>query len=122
MSQIHESGVVSQSSSLAQFIQRFKKYAENAFWLMAEKGFALAAGMVVGIYVARYLRPEAFGLLNYSLGFVGIFSALSTIGLEQIMVRELARHPEKKEDLLGTGVILRFAGSVLLIIVMGIFM
>jgi O-antigen/teichoic acid export membrane protein len=104
------------------FIQRFRKYAENAFWLMAEKGFALAAGMIVGIYVARYLRPEAFGLLNYSISFVGIFSALSTIGLEQIIVRELAKHPERKEELLGTGVVLRLIGSVVLIVVMGIFM
>jgi len=89
---------------------------------MVEKGFALAAGMIVGIYVARYLRPEAFGLLNYSISFVGIFSALSTLGLEQIIVRELSRNPERKEELLGTGVILKLAGSVVLILVMGIFM
>jgi len=108
--------------SLTQLIQRFRKYAENVFWLMMEKGFALAAGMIVGIYVARYLRPEGFGLLNYAISFVGIFSALSTIGLEQIIVRELAKHPERKEELLGTGVILRLAGSVVLIIVMTIFM
>src|ERR1041384_7403377 len=110
-----ETTAVGATSSLTQFIQRFRKYAENAFWLIAEKGFALAAGMVVGIYVARYLKPEAFGLLNYAIGFVGIFSALSTIGLEQIMVRELARHPERKEELLGTGVYLRFIGSIVLI-------
>lgn len=109
-------------SSIAQLFLRFKKYAENALWLMIEKGFALAAGMVVGIYVARYLKPEAFGLLNYAIGFVGIFSALSTVGLEQILVRELSRHPDKKEELLGTGVILRLAGSIVLIVVMGIFM
>src|SRR5690349_12809577 len=112
-------GVIGQRMTL---IQRFRKYAENAFWLMAEKGFALAAGMIVGIYVARYLRPEAFGLLNYSISFVGIFSALSTIGLEQIIVRELSRNPERKEELLGTGVVLRLAGSVVLILFMGVFM
>ncbi|HZY80889.1 MAG TPA: flippase [Cyclobacteriaceae bacterium] len=112
-------GVIGQRMTL---IQRFKKYAENAFWLMAEKGFALAAGMIVGIYVARYLRPEAFGLLNYSISFVGIFSALSTLGLEQIIVRELSRNPERKEELLGTGVFLKLAGSVVLILVMAVFM
>ncbi|MEJ0032583.1 MAG: oligosaccharide flippase family protein [Bacteroidota bacterium] len=113
-----ESGVGSAvgQSSFTQLIQRFRKYAENAFWLIMEKGFALAAGMVVGIYVARYLRPEAFGLLNYAISFVGIFSALSTIGLEQILVRELSRNPERKEELLGTGVILRLAGSLVLIV------
>lgn len=119
------SDVKTSASAIGQtmtLVQRFKKYAENAFWLMAEKGFALAAGMIVGIYVARYLRPEAFGLLNYSISFVGIFSALSTIGLEQIIVRELAKHPERKEELLGTAVILRLMGSVVLIVVMAAFM
>lgn len=112
----------SMGQGLTQMIQRFRKYAENAFWLMAEKGFALAAGMVVGIYVARYLRPEAFGLLNYAISFVGIFSALSTLGLEQILVRELAKDPSRKEEILGTGVFLKLAGSVILILVMGVFM
>src|SRR3954471_11009688 len=91
--------------------QRFRKYFENAFWLIFEKGITLAAGVAVGIYVARYLQPENFGLLNYAISFVSIFSAFSTLGLDQIIVRELARNPEKKLDLLGTGFILKIAGS-----------
>jgi len=97
---------------------RFKKYFENVSWLIFEKGFTLAAGMVVGIYVARYLQPERFGLLNYAISFVSIFSAFSTLGLEQIIVRELAKAPEKKLDLLGTGFILKIAGSGVLILLM----
>lgn len=98
--------------------ERFKKYFENVSWLIFEKGFTLAAGMVVGIYVARYLQPERFGLLNYAISFVSIFSAFSTLGLEQIIVRELAKNPEKKLDLLGTGFILKVAGSGVLILLM----
>ena len=67
---------------------RLKKYFENAFWLIFEKGFTLFVGMVVGIYVARYLKPETFGLLNYAISFVGIFSAFSTLGMDQIIVRD----------------------------------
>ena len=59
--------------------QRLKKYFENAFWLIFEKGFTLVVGLVVGIYVARYLQPENFGLLNYTISFVSIFSAFSTL-------------------------------------------
>lgn len=90
---------------------RFKKYLENAFWLIFEKCFSLLVGLVVGIYVARYLQPEAFGLLNYGIGFVSIFSAFSTLGLEQILVRELAKGKDAKNDLLGTGFVLKVAGS-----------
>jgi O-antigen/teichoic acid export membrane protein len=98
--------------------QRFRKYFENAFWLIFEKGFTLAAGVAVGIYVARYLQPENFGLLNYAISFVSIFSAFSTLGLDQIIVRELAKAPERKDDLLGTGFVLKLAGSMVLNVIM----
>jgi O-antigen/teichoic acid export membrane protein len=97
---------------------RFHKYVENVSWLIFEKGLTLFAGMIVGIYVARYLRPESFGLLNYSISFVGIFSAFSTLGMDQIIVRELAKAPEKHRDLLGTGFILKLVGSGILLFLM----
>src|SRR3954468_23514680 len=94
--------------------QRFKKYFENAFWLIFEKVFTLFVGMLVGIYVARYLHPESYGLLNYAISFVSIFSAFSTLGLDQIVVRELAKTPERRDDLLGTGFVLKLCGSMVL--------
>src|SRR5882672_4982630 len=99
---------------------RFRKYIENAFWLIFEKGFSLFVGLVVTVSVARYLRPENYGLLNYALSFVSIFSAFSTLGIDQIIVRELAKDPSKKEELLGTGFILKIAGSAFLIVLMTI--
>ncbi|HTJ53452.1 MAG TPA: flippase [Cyclobacteriaceae bacterium] len=100
------------------FSQRFRKYFENVSWLIFEKGFTLLVGMVVGIYVARYLKPESFGLLNYAISFVSIFSAFSTLGMDQIIVRELAKQSGKHSDLLGTGFILKLAGSLILIVMM----
>src|SRR6187551_3052415 len=90
---------------------RFHKYFENVSWLIFEKGFTLIVGMVVGIYVARYLQPDSFGLLNYSISFVSIFSAFSTLGMDQIIVRELAKDPSNQRALLGTGFMLKMAGS-----------
>src|SRR6478609_404721 len=100
------------------FSQRFRKYSENISWLIFEKGFTLLVGLIVGVYVARYLQPENFGLLNYAISFVSIFSAFSTLGLDQIIVRELAKAPERKEDLLGTGFVLKLAGSMVLNVIM----
>ncbi len=97
---------------------RFAKYFENISWLIFEKGFTLLVGMVVGIYVARYLKPESFGLLNYAISFVSIFSVFSTLGLDQIIVRELAKDPGNQRDLLGTGFLLKLAGSGILLLLM----
>src|SRR5882672_10806171 len=96
---------------------RFRKYIENAFWLIFEKGFSLFVGLVVTVSVARYLRPENYGLLNYALSFVSIFSAFSTLGIDQIIVRELAKNPEKKNELLGTGFTIKVTGAFLMMFV-----
>src|SRR6478736_1562418 len=100
------------------FPQHFKKYFENVSWLIFEKGISLFAGLVVTVSVARYLKPENFGLLNYAISFVSIFSAFSTLGMDQIIVRELAKQTGKHSDLLGTGFILKLAGSMILIVMM----
>lgn len=104
---------------LPQFIpERFHKYFQNLSWLLSEKIFSLFVAMVVGIYVARYLRPEQYGLLNYAISFVGIFSAFATLGLDQIIVRELAKEGSQPNYLLGTGFILKLIGSFLLMAVL----
>lgn len=95
----------------------FKKYLENASWLIFEKIFSLFVAMVVSIYVARYLQPEQFGLLNYAISFVGIFASFSTLGLDQIIVRELSKDPERAATILGTGFVLKLAGASCLCVI-----
>ena len=100
-------------------IPNFKKYFVNVFWLISEKVFSLFVSMVVGIYVARYLQPENYGLLSYAISFVGIFSSFSSLGVDRILVRELARNPQNKDVIMGTGFVLKFFGSLTLFSVVG---
>lgn len=88
---------------LNQFKQEgFQRYFKNTSWLFAEKILRLLSGLVVGVIVARYLGPEQFGLLNYAMSFVGLFLALSSLGLDSILVRDLVKNPEESGSLLGT--------------------
>lgn len=98
----------------------FKKYFFNAFWLISEKVFSLGLSLITGIYVARYLQPEAFGMLNYAMSFVGVFASLSHLGIDNIMVRELTKTPERKNEILGTCYVLKSAGSLTLFSVVSI--
>jgi O-antigen/teichoic acid export membrane protein len=100
------------------YFERFRKYIENAAWLIIEKGLTMGIGVFVGIYTARYLQPESFGLLNYAISYVGIFSAFASLGLDQIMIRELVKSIEKRDVLLGTAFILKIAGSLILVLIM----
>src|SRR5688572_28481944 len=92
----------------------FRKYLANTSWLFVERVVRLVVVLITGIYVTRYLGPELFGQLNYATGFVGIFLALTTMGLDEIVVRDLVRRPERRDELLGTAAVIKLAGATLL--------
>lgn len=96
--------------------QGFLKYFKNTSWLFTEKILRLISAIVIGSLIARYLGPSDFGVLNYALSFVVIFTPLTTLGLENIMVRDLVQEKDKKETILGTAFGLRVGGSFLLIL------
>jgi len=84
----------------------------NLGWLLADRSMRLGVGLIVGVWTARYLGPQEFGLLSYATAFAALFSAFSTLGLDGIVIRELAKHPERKDVLLGSAFVLKLAGSL----------
>ena len=98
--------------------QGFKKYFANTSWLFAEKILRMGVGLFVGIWVARYLGPVKFGILSYAQAFVGFFSAIATLGLDGIVVRELVKYPDKENEILGTSFILKIFGAILTLVVL----
>ena len=95
----------------------FKKYFVNTGWLFFERIIGMAVTFFVGVYVARYLGPANFGLLSYAGSFVGLFMGISALGLNNIVVRELVKNEKKRDELLGTSFILKFIGSIFVLII-----
>lgn len=91
----------------------FMKYFKNTGWLFGEKILRMIVGLFVGVWMARYLGPDKFGLLDYSMSFVGIFTAISTFGLDSIIIRELVKNQTKSNLLIGTTFWIKLAGSFL---------
>jgi len=100
--------------------QGFMKYFKNTSWLFAEKILRLVVGLFVGIWVARFLGPEQFGLFSYAQSFVGLFVAISGLGLDGIIVRELVKDESKRDALLGTAFKLKLIGALLVLIALAI--
>jgi O-antigen/teichoic acid export membrane protein len=95
-----------------------QKYFFNTSWLFFDRIIRLLVTLFVGIYVARYLGPDHFGLLNYSISFVAIFSSIATLGLDGIVIRELVKYEDKKYILIGTAFWLKIFGALLSIIIL----
>ena len=93
--------------------QGFVKYSKNALWPLLEKALRIVLGISVGVWTARYLGPGDFGILSYVQSLIALASVLTTLGLEGIMTKELAKYPQRRDALLGSSFVLQTAAAVL---------
>lgn len=92
-----------------------RKYFFNTSWLLLEKLLRIISGLFIGVFIARYLGPEKFGLYSYVLAFTFIFAGVSQLGLGGILVRELINNPDHRNIYLGTSFWLRIIGALIVI-------
>lgn len=88
------------------------KITKNVGWAVAGKTVSLLGGLLVGIFVARYLGPEQYGLMNYVISYVCIFQVLATFGLDSIQIREESRRPEERDVIIGTAFTIKIVLAV----------
>ena len=91
-----------------------RKYFANTSWLLGERILRMGVSLFVGIYVARFLGPEKFGLLSYALGFVMLFGTIASFGLNEILVRELLQEKTQIKELLSTAFFIRVFGFLMM--------
>jgi len=85
----------------------------NSGWLLLDKLVRIGIGLVVGVWLARYLGPTRFGQFNFAIAFVALFSPIAILGLDSLVVRELVRHPDKRREILGSAFALKLAGGLI---------
>ena len=89
------------------------KIIDNIGWLFFDKVLRMGLGLLVGVWIARYLGPEKFGLLSFATALVGLFGPIAGLGLQSVVVRDIVRDPSKKEETLGTAALMQFIGGLL---------
>ncbi len=106
-----------------------KKVFRNLLWAVTGKVVTLLGSLLVGIFVARYLGPEQYGLMSYVTSYVALFQVFASFGLDNIEIREEAkcvgtgeygRTPSKEANaILGTafGLKLLFAAITMVLVI-----
>jgi O-antigen/teichoic acid export membrane protein len=101
-----------QNTQLVLRNQGFLRYFRNTTWLFSEQVLRMVAGLLVGIWVARYLGPYFFGIYSYSVAFVALFGTLAKLGLDNIVVRDIVNYPDKTAETIGTAFWLKVGGGL----------
>lgn len=94
-----------------------KKAAKNSGWVIIQNISTMALGIFVTALVARYLGPERYGIFNYVLSVTGLFAGIASVGINNIIVKDLIDEPNNEGKILGTGFIIRLIASIILIVV-----
>ena len=95
------------------YSQDSRKAIANTGWLFLDRIVRMGFGVIVGVWVARYLGPDNYGLLNYAQALIALFTAIATLGLDRIVVRDLIQSFPEKGAILGTTLAMRLGGALL---------
>lgn len=79
-------------------LSTFKSFS----WLMGEKFVTLGVAIFVNIPMARYLGPDQFGIWNYILSVAALVAPFATLGLSNLVTKEILDNIEEEGEVLGT--------------------
>lgn len=94
-----------------------RKYLHNTNWLFGARFATFVTSFLTMAIVARYLGPENLGKLSYAQSFVSILSVIASLGLDQILYRDLTKYPDKENRILGTAIVSKFIFGILAFII-----
>lgn len=89
------------------------KIIKNIGWLLFDRLIRLSVGLLISIWLVRYLDPSQFGALSYASAITDIFATLAGLGLQSIVVRDIVQNYQTKEEALGTAAILQITSGII---------
>ena len=96
--------------------QAFAKYLRNTGWLLTARVGSLFLKMIItAVALPNYLGADQFGMLNYPLVLITFFMAISALGMDSFVTRQLLQDPAQKHRILGTAFGLRLAAGIAVI-------
>lgn len=89
------------------------KVVKNAVWIVSGSLVNKLFAFLVSILTARYLGPGNYGLINYATAYTTFFASICTLGINSVIVKNFADHPDEEGCTIGTTLLLRAISSLL---------
>lgn len=89
------------------------KILQNAGWIVGGRLVNKLMSFLVSIITARYLGPSNFGLINYAAAYITFAASLCNLGINSVIIKDFADHPDEEGTALGTTLVLRAVSSFL---------
>lgn len=93
----------------------FQKYFRNTGWMFIGKVASMIIAFIATAYIARNLGPTNYGQLSYAISYVGLFGFIASLGLDQIVYRDIIKFPEEKNRYIGTAFTIKIITSIVTI-------
>lgn len=89
------------------------RFAKNASWIFIGRAFQLVLTFITTMLVTRYLGPTQYGTITYTYSYVALFLPICTLGMNDIVVKELLDNKNDNKTIMGTIISLRLLSSLL---------
>ena len=89
------------------------KAMKGVTWLAGDKLMRLAVSVLTGAMVTRYLGPEQYGTLSSLTAFAALFGPIANVGVNTILLRDVAAHPEHEKRIVNGAIVLKLLGGAI---------
>ena len=83
------------------------KTARNSVYLISSQMASRLLGMVIAIWLAHYLGDSVFGRYIFIITIVGFARIASNFGMDQVLIRAVAKDRQRSREHLGSGLVSR---------------
>ena len=98
-----------------------QRVAKNASVLMVGQLITWGLAILLTIFMPRFLGPAAIGNFQLASSIWAIMTIFVTFGMDTLLTKEIARSPDKIDQLFGTSVVLRAILFVFGLIAVGVY-
>ncbi len=99
-----------------EFVHTVQKIAKNIGVIITENAIFRLVSMFVTIYLAQYLGTAGFGKYSFVLAYLVFFNSITNIGLQQILVGEMACNQSTVPTLTGNAYVIRLLLTVFAVV------
>lgn len=93
-----------------------KKVFSNSSWLILSRFLNIFLGVLVSVFLNRYLGPEQKGVIAQASAISGFFSFIATFGLTDIVISQFSSEKKSSASTAISAFVIMFSGSIIALI------